>query len=200
MSSGPKKIWHLAVIPFPRNAFKYFQTQLYFLFLVARCRGARCAWTGFCFIIFFERRFLLPLTGSLEVFFLLQADWIWILCLQKNVTGCLIRWYLCEVKEKSHCFCHVDSWYQIRSGFGSKIGKTGLHPDSKKSESAHLWLVSRRLGVYEQAAAVMVWLESTTRHDSSQVEKRCYDDLNGVMIKTEWLDSIRVIENDSRLQ
>jgi len=99
----------------------------------------RCALTGFG--IFWIR---IPAASNRirsEVFFPvagsgLELDFVFT---EKNVAVCLVDIYLPGRKQESDCL--HGSWYRIRIGFGFKICKTGLDPDSRKSESEHLYYI-----------------------------------------------------------
>ena len=95
--------------------------------------------------VFFGSGLLLPPRGSGVRFSLLQPDpdWIWILCSLKKYYW-LFAW-LTFIRNYTGFGLLVSSWYWIRSAFGFKFWKTGLDPDSKTSESAHLWYVHVRI-------------------------------------------------------
>jgi len=99
----------------------------------------RCTWTGFW--IFWIRTPAASNKVRSEVFFPvagfgsgLDLDFVFT---EKNVTVCLVDIYLPGLKQESDCL--NGSWYRIRIGFGFKFYKTGLDPDSRKSESEHLY-------------------------------------------------------------
>ena len=74
-----------------------------------------------------------------EIFFAETAlDWFWSLCLLHKCC-CLLAWYV-FMRSQIGVGLLVSCWYRIRSGFGLKICKTGLEPDSKTLESAHLYI------------------------------------------------------------
>ena len=76
----------------------------FYLMIVLYSRGVHGLDFGF-----FESRLLLPRTGSWVRFSLPQLYWVWILCLLKNITGCLLDLYICGVKQESDCLFHVGA-------------------------------------------------------------------------------------------
>jgi len=65
------------------------------------------------------------------------SGWIWIFLLKKRYW--FFAWLIFS-RTQAGVGLLESSWYRIRLGFGFTICKTGLDPDSKKSESDHLYL------------------------------------------------------------
>jgi len=102
---------------------------------IHQCPDQRCAWTGFR--IFWIRTPAASNKIRSEVIFpVAGSGWIWILFLLRKR-----YWFFAW-----HIFSRTETWvgllesscYGIRIGFGFTICKTGLVPDSKKSESEQL--------------------------------------------------------------